>query len=155
MKKQIIIFLMAMAVALPAAAGGGARCDGSTEELTAMQTKLADKAWLGIEYDKTDTGYFVITSVTDGSPADQAGFRKDDVLLTMQGEEYSKANKAALKQVWAKVEPGSEVEYVVKRDGAKVNLDATLAHVPVNLQEKWIAEHTAEYHADQQLVSTD
>ncbi len=154
MKKQIAIFLMALAVALPAAAGG-ARCDGSAEELATMKTKLADKAWLGIEYDKTDTGYFVITSVTDGSPADQAGFRKDDVLLTMQGEEYSKANKAALKQVWAKTEPGSEVEYVVKRDGAKVNLDATLAHVPVDLQEKWVAEHMTEYHADQQLVSTD
>ena len=120
-----------------------------------MKTKLADKAWLGIEYDKTDDGHFVIKSVHDGSPADQAGFQKGDVLLTMQGEEYSKANKAALKKVWAKVEPGSEVQYVVKRDGAKVSLDATLAHVPADLQKKWIAEHMAEYHADQQLVATD
>jgi S1-C subfamily serine protease len=154
MMKRIAIFLMAMAVALPAAAGG-ARCDGSAEELTAMKTKLANKAWLGVEYEKTDDGYFVITSVHDGSPADQAGFRKGDVLLTMEGEEYTKANKAALKTVWANIEPGSEVQYVVKRDGAKVDLDATLAHVPADLQEKWIAEHMAEYHGDQQLASKD
>ncbi len=102
--KQIAIFLIALAVALPAAAGG-ANCDGSADELAKMKTKLA--------------------------------------------------NKAALKKVWAKVEPGSEVQYVVKRDGAEVSLDATLAHVPVDLQEKWIAEHTEEHHADQQLVSTD
>ncbi len=152
--KQIAIFLIALAVALPAAAGG-ANCDGSADELAKMKTKLANKAWLGIEYDKTDDGYYVIKTVHDGSPADQAGFHKGDVLLTMQGEKYSKANKAALKKVWAKVEPGSEVQYVVKRDGAKVSLDATLAHVPVDLQEKWIAEHTEEHHADQQLVSND
>jgi predicted metalloprotease with PDZ domain len=154
MKKQIAIFLMALAVALPAAAGG-AKCDGSAEELAMMKTKLANKAWLGIEYDKTDAGYFVIEAVHDGSPADQAGFRKGDVLLTMEGEKYTKANKAALKTVWANVEPGSEVEYVVKRDGEKVNLAATLAHVPADLQEKWIAEHMAEYHGDQQLAAKD
>ena len=152
MIKQMAIFLMALAVALPAAAGG-AGCDGSAEELAAMKTKLANKAWLGVEYDKTDGGYYVIKAVHDGSPADQAGFRKGDILVAMEGEKYTKANKAALKKVWAKVEPGSEVDYVVKRDGAKVNLNATLANVPVDLQEKWIAEHVAEYHGDQQLAS--
>ena len=154
MKKQIAIFLMALAVALPAAAGG-AKCDGSAEELAMMKTKYANKAWLGVEYDKTDSGYYVIKSVHVGSPADQAGFREGDVLLTMEGEKYTKANKAALKKVWSKVEPGSEVQYVVKRDGSKVEMNATLAHVPVDLQEKWIAEHMAEHHADQQLVSKD
>ena len=37
----------------------------------------------------------------------------------------------------------------VKRQGAKVKLDATMAHVPVELQQKWIAEHMKKYHADQ------
>jgi C-terminal processing protease CtpA/Prc len=154
MKKQIVIFLLALAVALPAAAGG-ARCDGSKEEVANMQTKLANKAWLGVEYDKTDDGYYVIKSVHDGSPADQAGFQKGDLLLTMQGVKYSKANKAEMKKVWSKVSPGSEVEYVVKRDGAKVSLDATLAHVPKDLQKKWIAEHMAKAHPDQQYVLND
>ena len=151
MKKQIVIFLLALAVAIPAFAGG-ARCDGSKEEVTMMKTKMANKAWLGVEYDKTDDGYYAIKSVHDGSPADQAGFQKGDVLLTMEGVKYSKANKAEVKKVWSKVKPGSEVEYVVKREGAKVSLDATLTHVPSDLQKKWIAEHMANAHPDQQYV---
>lgn len=154
MKKQIVIFLLALAVAIPAAAGG-AKCDGSAKEVAMMKTKLANKAWLGVEYNKTEDGYYVIKSVHDGSPAAKADFREGDLLLTMQGEKYSKANKAALKKVWSEVAPGSEVEYVVKRDGAKVSLDATLAHVPADLQKKWIAEHMAETHPDQQYVSND
>ena len=39
MKKQIVIFLLALAVAIPALAGGE-RCDGSKEEVVAMKTKL-------------------------------------------------------------------------------------------------------------------
>jgi C-terminal processing protease CtpA/Prc len=154
MKKQIVIFLLALAVAIPAMAGG-AGCDGSKEEVANMQTKLAKKAWLGVEYDKSDDGYYIINTVHDGSPADQAGFQKGDLLLTMQGEKYTKANKAALKQVWSKVEPGSEVVYLVKRDGAKVSLDVTLAHVPKDLQKKWVAEHMAKAHPDKQYVLND
>ena len=71
----------------------------------------------------------------------------------MQGEKYTKANKAALKTVWAGVEPGSDVQYVVKRNGAKVELDATLANVPTDLQSERIAEHMAESHPDQQYVT--
>jgi len=154
MKKQIVIFLLALAVAIPAFAGG-ANCDGSKEEVAMMKTKLANKAWLGVEYDKTDNGYYAIKSVHKGSPAAQAGFQKGDVLLTMEGVKYSKANKPAIKEVWAMLKPGSEVEYVVKRDGAKVKVDATLAHVPAKLQKKWIAEHMAKAHPDQQYVVND
>ena len=154
MKKQIVIFLLALAVAIPAFAGG-ANCDGSKEEVAMMKTKLANKPWLGVEYNKTDDGYYSIKSVHDGSPADQAGFQKGDVLLVMEGVKYSKANKAAMKEVWAKVAPGSEVEYVVKRDGAKIKLDATLTHVPADLQKKWITEHMSNAHPDQQYVLND
>jgi predicted metalloprotease with PDZ domain len=154
MLKQITTFLIALAVALPAMAGG-ARCDGSAEEIAMLKTKYANKAWLGVEYDKSEGGYYTINSVVDGSPADQAGFAKGDVLLTMQGEKYTKANKAALKKVWAEIKPGSEVQYVVKRNGTKVELDATLAHVPADLQSKWIAEHMAESHPEQQYVAND
>ena len=109
-----------------------------------MQAKYAAKPWLGVEYDKGDHGQYVIKTVHADSPAEAAGFRKGDVILAMEGVEYTKANKKALKQVWSGVKPGSEVQYVVKRQGAKVELDATLAHVPADLQKKWIAEHEAK-----------
>ena len=151
--KYIAIMLLALAVSLPAMAGG-ADCDGSAEEVARMETKLANKAWLGVEYDKTD-GQYTITKVHADSPADRAGFEKGDVLLTMEGVEYTKANKKALKKVYAKIEPGSDVQYVVKRGADAVELNATLSHVPVDLQKKWLAEHMQKYHPDVQVASSN
>ena len=153
MIKLIAILLLALTFCLPAVAGE--RCDGSADEVAKMEAKYAEKAWLGVEYDKTDSGHFVITKVHSGSPANKAGFQKGDTLLSMQGEEYTKANKKALKEVYANISPGSEVQYVVKRQGAKVELDATLEHVPADLQRKWIAEHMEKHHPDQQVASNN
>ena len=127
MKKQIVIFLLALIVAIPAVAGG-ARCDGSKEEVTKMQTKLAQKAWLGLEYDNNDDGYYIINTVHDGSPADQAGFQKGDRRRTMQGEKYTKANKAALKKVWSKVaKPAVGIPYFIINCFAKSLLLSSIA----------------------------
>ena len=153
MTNLIAILLLALTFCLPAVAGE--RCDGSPEEVAKMEAKYAEKAWLGVEYDKTDNGQYVITKVHSHSPAENAGFQKGDTLLTMQGVEYTKANKKALKKVYANISPGSEVQYEVKRQGAKVELDATLAHVPADLQRKWIAEHVSKHHPDQQVVSNN
>jgi predicted metalloprotease with PDZ domain len=151
MNRLIAIMLLALIVSAPAMAGG-AGCDGSADEVAKMEAKYAEKPWLGVEYDKTDNGEYVITKVMSGSPAEEAGFQKGDTLLTMQGVKYTKANKKALKKVYADISPGSEVQYVVKRQGAKVELDATLAHVPADLQKKWIAEHMQKHHPETQVA---
>ena len=154
MKKLIATLLMALVVALPAAAGE--KCDGAGEDcLAKMKAKYAEKAWLGIEYDKAEEGRWAVKKVHANSPADEAGFEAGDVLLSMQGVDYTKENKKAIKEVYAMVKPGTEVEYVVKRQGAKVELDATLAHVPKDLQKKWVAEHMKKYHPDVQVAAAN
>lgn len=153
MKNRIAILMVAMIVALPAAAGGE-KCHGSADDcLAKMQTKLAQKAWLGVEYELNDEGRWVIEKVYADSPAEAAGFRKGDVLLTMQGVEYSKDNKKAIKKVYTGIEPGSDVQYLVDRQGREVELDATLAHVPKDLQKKWIAEHMKSNHPEFQVAA--
>lgn len=153
--KKLLILLTALAVSLSAGAGGE-KCHGAAEDCMAkMKTKLADKAWLGVELDKNEHGQMVIKSVYEDSPAEQAGFQKGDVLLTMQGVEYNKKDKKAMKKAYAGVKPGSDVQYVVKRQGAKVELDATLAHVPKDVQKMWIAEHMKENHPEFQVASKD
>ena len=152
--KKLMIMLMALAVSFAAVAGE--KCGADSEDcLAKMKTKYAEKAWLGVEDDKTDHGQLVVKKVYLDSPAHEAGFQKGDILLTMQGEEYSKANKAAIKKIYSGIKPGSEVDYVVKRQGAKVELDATLAHVPKEVQKKWIAEHMEKYHSEKQLASNN
>ena len=155
MKKLFAIFLTSMIFALPAMAGGE-KCTASGEEcVTAMKTKLANKPWLGIEYDKVDSGRWSVKKVFPNSPAEQAGFQAGDILIAMQGVDYSKDNKTAIKAVYADLAPGSDVNYVVKRNGSKVKLDATLAHVPSDLQKKWLAEYIQQNHPELQVASTD
>lgn len=153
--KKFLILLAAIAVSFSAMAGGE-NCKGAADDcLSKMQAKYAAKPWLGVEYDKGEHGQYVIKKVHADSPAEAAGFQKGDVILTMDGVEYTKENKKALKAVWAETKPGSEVQYLVKRQGAKVELDATLAHVPVDLQKKWIAEHMKKSHPEYKVASTN
>jgi predicted metalloprotease with PDZ domain len=155
MMKRVSAMVVVLALlALPATAGDKAKCDGNGEDcLKAMKAKYQKKAWLGIEYDTDEHGRWVVKSVEKESPAALAGFEKGDVLLSLNGEAYTKENKAALKAENAKLAPGSEATYVVKRQGGKVTLQATLGSVPPELQAKWIAEHMKEHHPEVKMAS--
>ena len=120
-----------------------------------MKTKLAEKAWLGIEYDKADYGRWSVKKVHANSPAADAGFQQGDILIAMQGEDYTKENKKAIKAAWAELGVGSDVQYVVKREGSKVKLNAVLAHVPQDLQQQWLAEYVRENPPEHRLASSN
>ncbi len=150
----VVLVVVVLLTAAPAMAGDKGKCDGDPGDCAKkMEQKLAQKAWLGISYDTDEKGRWVVSAVEPGSPAQKAGFEKGDVMLAVDGAEYSKENKAELKAVFAKLKPGSEATYVVKRQGAKVKLHATLSHVPEELQAKWIAEHMSEDHSETQMAS--
>jgi predicted metalloprotease with PDZ domain len=155
MMKRVSAMVVVLALlALPAMAGDKAKCDGNGEDcLKAMKAKYQKKAWLGIEYDTDEHGRWVVKAVEKDSPAALAGFEKGDVLLSLNGEAYTKENKAALKAEYAKLAPGSEATYVVKRQGGKVELQATLGKVPAEMQAKWIAEHMKEHHPEVKMAS--
>jgi len=154
MKQLFAILVVVLIVAMPAMAGEKGKCAGSGEDcLKKMKAKYGEKAWLGIEYDTDEHGRWVVEKIYKGSPAQKAGFEAGDVLLAINGAEYSKENKQELKAVFAKIEPGSEVQYVVKRQGGKVKLDATLGTVPKEVQAKWIHEHMESNHPEYQMAS--
>jgi len=154
MKRFGVILVVVLLVSAPAMAGEKGACNGSPEDCAKkMKTKLAQKAWLGISYDTDDYGRWVVSEVEPGSPAQKAGFEKGDVMLAVDGVKYSKETKSELKAVYAKLAPGSEATYVVKRQGGKVKLQATLGHVPDEVQAKWIAEHLSESHTETQMAS--
>ncbi|MEJ2189329.1 MAG: PDZ domain-containing protein [Acidobacteriota bacterium] len=145
---------LALAVATVVFAGDKGDCSSSGEDcLKKMQYKLQHQAWLGIEFDTTENGYWKINEVVPGSPAAKAGFEKGDVLLAINGVKLSTENKKAVKEAFSKLEPGSEATYVVKRESGKVKLEATLGHVPENLQAKWIQEHMSKYHPETKVAS--
>ena len=154
MKKLFAVLVVALIVAMPAMAGDKGKCAGSGEDcLKKMEQKSAHKAWLGIEYETNDQGRWVVKDVYKGSPAQKAGFEQGDVLLAINGVEYSKENKPALKELYSTLEPGSQTKYVVERQGGKVKLAATLGSVPKEVQAKWINEHMKNHHPDYQMAS--
>lgn len=154
MKRLLTVMVVLLVAAMPALAGETKKCDGNPDDCAAkLKAKYQEKAWLGISYDTDEEGRWVVSEVEPESPAAKAGFEKGDVLLALNGEAYSKENKKALKAVFAELEPGSEATYVVKRQGAKVKLQATLGTAPAELQAKWVAEHMKEYHPDVKMAS--
>ena len=118
-----------------------------------MKAYYAHTAWLGIDYVTDVSGLWVVSKVVSGSPAQKAGFEKGDVMLAVNGAKYSKENKAELKAVYSKLEPGSSATYYVKRGDGKVKLEATLGSVPKDLQAKWINEHMEKNHPEMKMAS--
>lgn len=162
MKRYAVVLTVVIALivfcAQPVLAGGDkhSKCTQDPAKCKAeMQAKLAKKAWLGIEMDTNEADQYVITKVVADSPAEKAGFQKGDVLMAMNGHEYSPDNKKELKKAWMEVKPGSKATYVVLRNGGKMKLKAQLAHVPEAMQAKWIDEHIKKGHAVKVATNTD
>jgi len=146
-----VVAILIMAMAVPGMAGEKChkKCDGTPEECKKkMAAKFAQKAWLGIEMDSTEDGHFKITKVVSDSPAAKAGFEKGDVLIAMNGQDYSKDNMKAVKAEWSELEPGSKAKYTVLRKGGKIQLKAKLDTLPIEYQKKYIKEHLAKYHQE-------
>jgi S1-C subfamily serine protease len=111
-----------------------------------MVAKIQKKGWVGIEYDKDEVNHtMTVTRVVPDSPAEAAGFREGDVLLAVNGVSFKDENKEKLHQVKAKMVPGGEITYTVKRSGQKKDLDVTLATVPEDVMAQWIGAHMLEH----------
>jgi predicted metalloprotease with PDZ domain len=156
MKRVTWSAIVAVAVVLLLAGGVAAgekkhekkACTASAEEcLAKMKAKIASKPWLGIEYDHKD-GHYVISAVVDGSPADQAGIRKGDILVAVNGAAYCESDegKKKLQAAWSDLEPGSEAVWVVKRDSEKKKFKVTMGNVPPEIAKQWIDKHMQEFH---------
>ena len=140
--------------AVVVAAGEKAPCAAPAGEcVKKMYQKFQSAAWLGIEADKSDKGLVAIKAVVPGSPAAAAGFEAGDVLLAINGVELSDATKEAQMKVKQSIVAGSEVTYVVRRQGAKKSLTARLVAPPRSVVAQWIGEHMLTEHLSTQVAT--
>jgi len=75
-----------------------------------------------------DTKGVLIPEVTEGSAADKAGLKHDDVILEINGEPVESAD--AFRNRIAMLKPGTDVKLTIWRDGKKKTITATLAKRP-------------------------
>ncbi len=85
----------------------------------------------------------VVTEPTKGSPADQAGIKSGDVVLSVDGQEIASAKD--LSRNIAEKAPGTKVTVEVWRDGAKKSFDVTLG----KLDEQQIASNDNQQQPEQ------
>lgn len=107
--------------------------------LNQMVTKLKSTGFIGVELDQASKdGPLTITKVVAGTPAEEAGLKEGDELVSLNGIPFNKESKEAMKEV---KKPGQEVTCTIQRDGAKKKIKMTLAPMPADIMAKYIGEH--------------
>jgi len=90
-----------------------------------------DTAWLGVNIVTSDAGARV-TDVSDGSPAERAGLRQDDVIVEFEGRRVGSASQ--LVRLVRSADPGDEVKMKIERgdqdDAQTSSVEAELSQAP-------------------------
>ncbi len=101
----------------------------------APEPEPAKKAWFGVQVEEVgeelrahlelgkDVG-LLVTDVVEGSPAERAGLRKNDVLLKIDGRDVR--GEETLRAFMAKAKPGKTVEVVLLRKARKMTVKVDL-----------------------------
>jgi serine protease Do len=70
----------------------------------------------------------LVSDVAEGSPAEQAGVQRGDIITEFNGEEITEVPQ--LRNLVAAVMPGQKVQLGIQRSGRKQTLQVTLAELP-------------------------
>jgi serine protease Do len=81
-----------------------------------------------------DTKGSLISEVTPGGPADKAGIKVGDVIVTLNGKKLDDSN--ALRNAVAQIPPGTEVKIGLLRNGREMDVMAKLAERPNETPQK-------------------
>jgi hypothetical protein len=83
-----------------------------------------DDAFLGVQTEEAKGGGMDVLSVVEGGPAEQAGLRKGDRLLSVGGTRLK--TRETLMEEMKKHKPGDEIEVALLRDNKKMTIKVTL-----------------------------
>jgi PDZ domain-containing protein len=120
--------LLLAALMLPAAAR--AQEEARVRE-RAVREARADRGWMGILFawdeEDDDAREARVSRVMPGSPAEKAGVRRDDVVLSIDDEP---ATRGTVEELSAGLEPGERVRLRLRRDGREQTVDVVAAERP-------------------------
>ena len=111
-----------------------AACSAGAQTRTIFQSNSGD-SFLGIsmedvtasnmsEYKLTDEKGAIVRSVQEGSPAEEAGLRENDVIVEFEGQAVLSTRQFS--RLVSETPVGRKVAVTVSRDGKRINLTATI-----------------------------
>jgi C-terminal processing protease CtpA/Prc len=138
-------FVLAASAPLSAA---HAKCTRSADECAAhMKEMYQTKGWPGIESEEREDLSILVLSVFPGGPADKAGIKAGDVLMSMNGVTLSRANEEKIAEMRENgLRIGDTVSFGVKR-GREINtVKVALERIPDAVLSGLIDRHSREEH---------
>ncbi len=84
---------------------------------SAPKTEKSKRAWIGISLDTTYHGTGIKIHVEKDSPADKAGLRNDDVIISINGEPIE--SRFSFGKIWKKIKVGQTIKIVALRGTEK------------------------------------
>jgi serine protease Do len=90
-------------------------------------------------YDLDEIAGAVVSEVVPGGPADKAGIKPEDVVVSLDGQHIRDADQ--LISLLARDEPGQRVTLGIIRDGHSRNLDVKLGEFEADQPETTLARH--------------
>lgn len=138
MRRELLLPLAVLALGLAAAGGffaaSAALSEGRGQESTRVQVVPRQpevvppglgRAFVGLLLVEEPNGGGVrITQVTSGSPADNAGLKKDDIITAVDGRSVSSVDD--VQSALENKSPGDKVTFSVRRDGQEEEIAVTL-----------------------------
>lgn len=158
--KKLLTTTLALALIMPVmplAAGDKdyKNCPGDAADCARkMKEQFKERGWVGInmEYDE-EKGVTAISNVVANSPAEKAGFEVGDVLVGLNGVEYTEDNEKALKAEYAGFKPGTEATFKIDRDGKTIDIEVQLEQIPQAILAQWVGQHILEAHQGEAEVA--
>ena len=140
----LAVALFLVSAAVQAFAGKGEKCTADAQTCLNHFSSYKEKGWHGIKAEANDKGEKVVKSVAAGSPAERAGFKVGDVLVSLNGAKMS--DKEAVKKAKGEWKVGSQVTYNVLRGKTEQPISVTLAPMPEEVYAEMVGQHMIESH---------
>lgn len=151
--------MMLLLICLPLSGGSKSRCENEATECERQIRSLLSKKYgpLGFVVTSGPNGNgIVIKSIYPSSPAERAGLRAGDRIISMGRHDLSKASLAQLRKVRELLMAESEREPEAQKVVIIVNRVGTFKRVTLRMEkisteqiDKIVATHLREVHSDE------
>ena len=122
---DLVVWRNGREIDLQANLAGMGQGTGRIAGRTTSSFDVGGRAGLGVVFDERSTDQIVISDITDGSPAQLAGLRRGDVILSVDGRRMSSFGD--MTRYIGQRSPQEQVDITVLRNGRRMNLQAELA----------------------------